>query len=64
MPLAPVSAVREVYDIAALIGHERGFTLETYSGGKGLRALREIMQRVRYPGLPDTGTNGGCLSAV
>jgi len=38
-------------DIAALIGHERGFTLETYSGGKGLRALREIMQRVRYPGL-------------
>ena len=38
-------------DIAALIGHERGFTLETYSGGKGLKALRDIMQRVKYPGL-------------
>ncbi len=38
-------------DIAALIGHERGFTLETYSGGKGLKALRDIVQRVRYPGL-------------
>jgi site-specific recombinase XerD len=38
-------------DIAALIGHERGFTLETYSGGKGLKALQAIMQRVKYPRL-------------
>lgn len=38
-------------DIAALIGHERGFTLETYSGGKGLKALHGIVQRVKYPGL-------------
>jgi integrase len=38
-------------DIAALIGHERGFTLETYSGGKGLKALQALMQRVKYPQL-------------
>ena len=38
-------------EIAALIGHERGFTLETYSSGKGLEALRQIAERIKYPGL-------------
>jgi integrase len=38
-------------DIAALIGHERGFTLETYSGGKGLAALKQIAEKIKYPGL-------------
>jgi integrase len=39
------------HDIAAVIGHERGFTLDTYSGGKGLATLKEIVERVTYPGL-------------
>lgn len=38
-------------EIAALIGHERGFTLETYSGGKGLQALASIVEKVEYSGL-------------
>lgn len=38
-------------DIAALIDHERGFTLETYSGGKGLEALCQIAEKIKYPGL-------------
>jgi integrase len=38
-------------DIQALIGHERGFTLETYSGGLGLERLKKIVEKVQYPGL-------------
>jgi integrase len=38
-------------DVAALIGHERGFTFDTYSGGKGLQALRGIVEKIKYPGL-------------
>jgi integrase len=38
-------------DIAAVVGHERGFTLDTYSGGKGLIALATIIERVEYAGL-------------
>jgi integrase len=38
-------------DIAALIGHERGFTLDVYSGGKELPALKKIVELIRYDGL-------------
>lgn len=38
-------------DVAAIVGHERGFTFDRYSEGKGLPALRAIIERVRYPGL-------------
>jgi integrase len=38
-------------DIQALIGHERGFTLDTYSGGLGLAKLQTIVERIQYPGL-------------
>ena len=38
-------------DVAALVGHERGFSFDRYSGGKSLLALKEIVERVSYPGL-------------
>ncbi len=38
-------------DIAAVIGHERGFTLGTYSQGPGLPRLQEIVEKINYPGL-------------
>jgi len=39
-------------DIAGLIGHERGFTLDVYAPlGLDLAALQRIMEKVRYPGL-------------
>jgi integrase len=38
-------------DIAAVLGHERGFTLSTYSKGLELRRLQEIVEKIRYPGL-------------
>jgi integrase len=39
-------------DIAGLIGHERGFTLDVYAPlGLDLAALRRIMEKVRYPSL-------------
>jgi hypothetical protein len=36
-------------DIEALIGHERGFTHETYSAGLELGRLREIVERSNIP---------------
>jgi integrase len=39
------------HDIAAVVGHARGFTLDTYSGGKGLAKLRDIVEKVSWPGL-------------
>jgi integrase len=38
-------------DIQALIGHERGFTLKTYSGGLALERLQKIVEKVQYPGV-------------
>lgn len=38
-------------DIAALIGHERGFTLDVYSKGLEPKRLRGIVEKVKYPGL-------------
>jgi len=38
-------------DVAAIVGHERGFTFDRYSEGKGLPALKAIIERVKYPGL-------------
>jgi integrase len=39
------------HDIAAVVGHARGFTLDTYSGGKGLAKLRDIVEKASWPGL-------------
>jgi integrase len=38
-------------DVAALIGHERGFTFDTYSKGLELTRLQGIVKRIEYPGL-------------
>jgi integrase len=38
-------------DIAAVLGHERGFTLDTYSKGLELPALQAIVEKIKYPGL-------------
>jgi integrase len=38
-------------DLAALIGHERGFTFDTYSKGLELGRLHGITEKIRYPGL-------------
>jgi integrase len=38
-------------DIGALVGHERGFTLDTYSKGLGLPRLQAITEKIAYPGL-------------
>jgi len=38
-------------DVAAIVGHERGFSFDRYSEGKSLPALRDIIERVKYPGL-------------
>jgi integrase len=35
-------------DIAALVGHARWFTFDHYSGGAGLKRLREIVEKVKY----------------
>ncbi|MEV5407117.1 hypothetical protein AB0L20_31880, partial [Streptomyces albidoflavus] len=37
-------------EIAELIGHERGFTIETYAAeGLPLGVLKEIVERINYP---------------
>jgi integrase len=38
-------------DIAALVGHRSGFTLDTYSGGPGLRRLQNAVETVVYDGI-------------
>jgi integrase len=39
-------------EIAKLIGHEHGFTVETYAPlGLPMRALKELIERIKYPGL-------------
>jgi integrase len=38
-------------DIAAVVGHAQGFTLDTYSGGPGLKRLQEVIEKVEYPKL-------------
>ena len=38
-------------DLAALIGHERGFTFDTYSKGLELERLRGITEKIQYSGL-------------
>ena len=38
-------------DVAALIGHDRGFTFDTYSSGPGLSRLQGIVEKIEYPGL-------------
>ncbi len=38
-------------DVAALLGHERGFSFDRYSGGKDLKALRAIAEKISYQGL-------------
>jgi len=39
-------------DIAELIGHERGFTLDIYAPlGLELPTLQQIAEKIRYPGL-------------
>ena len=44
-------------DVAAIVGHERGFTFGRYSEGKGLRALQQIVERVKYTGLRLSGSD-------
>jgi integrase len=43
------------HDIAAVVGHARGFTLNVYSGGKGLALLRDIVEKAQWPGLVLSG---------
>jgi integrase len=38
-------------DAAMLLGHARGFSFDRYSGGPGLKRLRDVMERVAYPAL-------------
>lgn len=38
-------------DVAAIVGHKRGFTFDRYSEGKGLLALKAVVDKVRYDGL-------------
>lgn len=38
-------------DVAAIIGHERGFTFDTYSAGLQLPVLQSIVDRIGYDGL-------------
>jgi integrase len=38
-------------DVAALIGHERGFTFDTYSKGLATARLQGIVEKINYPGL-------------
>jgi len=38
-------------DVAAIVGHERGFTLDRYSEGRGLPGLQQIVEQVKYTGL-------------
>jgi integrase len=39
-------------EIARLVGHEPGFTVKTYNPiGLGLRELRAIVEKIKYPGL-------------
>jgi integrase len=39
-------------DIAGLVGHERGFTLDVYAPlGLDLAALQRITEKIKYPGL-------------
>jgi integrase len=41
-------AEAEPWDIAAIVGHERGFTLGVYSSGKSLRALSEVVEKMQF----------------
>ena len=34
-----------------ILGHSRGFSLDTYSGGPGLARLQGIVKRNEYPGV-------------
>lgn len=38
-------------DVAAIIGHERGFTFDTYSAGLDLPALQSIVDKIEFEGL-------------
>ena len=38
-------------DVAALVGHERSFSLQVYSAGKSVGELKRIVEKVKYPGL-------------
>jgi integrase len=38
-------------DVAAIVGHSRGFTFSVYSDGPGLKRLAEAIAKVRYEGL-------------
>lgn len=38
-------------DVAAIIGHERGFTFDTYSAGLDLPALQSIVDQIQFDGL-------------
>jgi integrase len=38
-------------DVAAIVGHERGFTFDVYSAGPGLARLAGIVEKVEYSGL-------------
>lgn len=38
-------------DVAALLGHERGFSFDVYSGGPGIERLRDVVEKVHYKGL-------------
>jgi integrase len=43
-------------DVAAIVGHVRGFAFGRYSEGPCLRALQQIVERVKYPGLRLSGS--------
>jgi integrase len=38
-------------DISAVLGHSRGFSLNVYSSGPGLKRLQELVERVEYEGI-------------
>jgi integrase len=38
-------------DVAAILGHERGFTFSTYSKGLEMPRLRQVVEKIKYPDL-------------
>jgi hypothetical protein len=47
-------------EIAELIGHKRGLTVETYAPlGLPMPALKELVERIKYPGLRLDHLNAG-----
>ena len=51
-PTTPAVYSRKNPYLAELIGHEQGFTLSVYAPMQlPVKALRELVERVRYPGL-------------